>query len=859
MSVRGGGSRAPADEEEDEVDQEVGTPQERLGRMYERKADLLQNLQYIDEQLAKLGYNVDSQAVKEAKKELKSGIRIDGQLSFRGKVLAEEYFKRLDEDNDGYLGWEDFRAMRSVGADFVPTLGGMVHDAEYLTWESWRMLIADMGIAVDKVGRVSLPAFIKYRTLVEKQKPLAVELQRAGVPMMPPALKLWADVKACIAEMKADIGLPLKLAEFENKGMLFDEVTYLLSNIGITFTRPEYYLCMAYRAQHENLMEALRRKFLKGAYASSEDAQYTPPLAAGFIPQHAIELTIDAIKYIKPDQLVAWLFSNRPDVEHKDGIYHRMLISKYRVHRNIRYYDRLCKLAFSIGYQLRVRRIFNDLLPVNKLPPMRATKSNFDIAINILGSGGNTETGMGFEWTCQKCEHPEQFLMNHKLPRESGFAVIVEFMLKPELDEEVAEHAAQELLHFVKSHFDAELKRNPQFRGLFCFPAVSEGDGAPVLRLALCYKRAISVDSWFETMLLPYSLNDLLCGFNGLLKTNISLSDIFNKEASFTLDMLLTARIELSAQFRTFQIVDILKRVKLALSASFTEHQAREGSEDANELYRRKLRESYPDIVRLFSEWERNIRGVKGTSFSFVFKKLSTMLEKLGSASHWFGQNFPPSIGNLPGYITSTYAAWAKGFLEEYMEIFQPLSDRMTNTLQQEEEGQEEEFRRERLGGKKDAKKSTVKSKGEQVLDKLKMLGIEMDADEVTAEDAHDPASLVQNAGERLVKSDMAAGVTFENIHSAVLGMHSIQILCGKFKLNCGTTGFDLMEAIPKPPSLKAVKKQCDDARANLKERALQRAREERQKRLKALEEEEDRKKKEERRRQREMAEKEMM
>lgn len=852
------GSKAPADDSEDEVDLENGTPLERLSRMYERKNDLLQNLQYIDEQLAKLGYNVDSVAVKEAKKELKSGIRMNGQLSFRGKALVAEYFKRLDEDNDGYIGWEDFRAMRSVGADFIPTLGGLVHDTEYLTWESWRMHIADMGIPLDKLGQISLPAFIKYRTIVEKNKPLAVELGKTGIPVLPPVLKLWSDVKACIAEMKADITLPIKLAEFENKGMLFDEVTYMLSNIGITFTRPEYYLCMAYRAQHENLMEAVRRKFLKGTYALSQETQYTPPLAAGYIPQNAIELTIDAIKYVKADQLTAWLFSNRPDVKHNDGLYHHMLVNKYRLHRNIRYYDRLSKLAFSIGYQLRLRRVFSDMLPIAKMPPTRAAKSNCDLTINILGSGGNTDTGMGFEWTCQKCDHPEQFLTNHKLPRECGFAIIVELILKPELAEEVADHAAQELLHFAKAHFDAELKRNVQFRGLFCFPAISEGDGAPVLRFAICYKRAISVDSWFETMLLPYGMNDLLCGFNGMLKTNIALSDIFNKEASFTLDTVLSARIELSAQFRTFPIVDILKRVKLALSASYTEHQAREGSEDANELYRRKLREHYPTIVKMCSEWERNIRGIKGTTFSFVFKKLSAMLAKLGSASHWFGQNFPPSIGNMSGFITAMYAKWAKGFLGEYAEIFKPLADRMTNTLAQEEENQEEEFRRERMGGKKEVKKEQ-KSKSEQVSDKLKMLGIEMDADEIMAEDAHDPSSLVQNAGERLVKSDMAACAMFEHLHAAVLGMHSVQILCGKFKLNCGTTGFDLMEAIPKPPSIQEVKKQCDEARANLKERALQRAREERQKRLKALEEEEDRKKKEERRRQREERDKEMM
>ena len=116
----------------DEGEEEVASPQERLKRLYERKEDLMTSLQDIDESLAKLGYNVDSVKTKELKKDLQTGIRIDGKLSFRGIAMAAEYFKRVDEDNDGFLGWEDFRAMRSVGGDFIPALGGFVHDTEYV-------------------------------------------------------------------------------------------------------------------------------------------------------------------------------------------------------------------------------------------------------------------------------------------------------------------------------------------------------------------------------------------------------------------------------------------------------------------------------------------------------------------------------------------------------------------------------------------------------------------------------------------------------------------------------------------------------------------------------------------------------
>ena len=40
---------------------------------------------------------------------LQPGIRINNELSFRGKQKAKELFERLDENNEGKLHFEDFR------------------------------------------------------------------------------------------------------------------------------------------------------------------------------------------------------------------------------------------------------------------------------------------------------------------------------------------------------------------------------------------------------------------------------------------------------------------------------------------------------------------------------------------------------------------------------------------------------------------------------------------------------------------------------------------------------------------------------------------------------------------------------
>jgi hypothetical protein len=92
--------------------------------MSDRKAELLSQLSILqrkeeevanmimtlDTNFRELGYQVDS-TVDVTKKRLlpQTGIRIKGELSFRGKEKAAEYFDCIDADHDNQLNYEDFR------------------------------------------------------------------------------------------------------------------------------------------------------------------------------------------------------------------------------------------------------------------------------------------------------------------------------------------------------------------------------------------------------------------------------------------------------------------------------------------------------------------------------------------------------------------------------------------------------------------------------------------------------------------------------------------------------------------------------------------------------------------------------
>ena len=81
----------------------------QLSILQQKEEELVAMIQGIDSTFQELGYRIDSSTNSANNVSLQTGIRMKGQLSFRGKEKAAEYFDMLDIDKDGYLNYEDFR------------------------------------------------------------------------------------------------------------------------------------------------------------------------------------------------------------------------------------------------------------------------------------------------------------------------------------------------------------------------------------------------------------------------------------------------------------------------------------------------------------------------------------------------------------------------------------------------------------------------------------------------------------------------------------------------------------------------------------------------------------------------------
>jgi len=777
--------------------------EEKLARLYAVRNDLYLNLKAVDERLADLGYTVDSKDVKAMKRQAQTGIRIKGKLSFRGRQMAAEYFDFLDQNRDGYLGWEDLRAMRSL-AEGATNRFGFLHEPEYMSWETWRMYLDDAGIQTDKYGRMDLDNFIKLRELMEMRQPLARELTMVGMSCLPELLRRWASIKTLIGEVLA---VRSEARAQDDRGLGYDEIQFVLCNAGIVFTRPEFFFHMLDRALKEKTMESLLLKNLKKRYAVSP-SKYTQTLAQGVIPQRKLIVEIDDIKYTKPSQLIAWLFAERPQ-ETKKGLYRNLIIAKWKMYRFVRYVDQTTKTMFNMAVHLRQRKIFEDFLPIQKLSTKENEKVQLNIEVDILGQGGNVDEGMGVEWSMNKLDDTEQYLMRQRLPRDSGFAIFADFMLRVDVKPAAIREATDALTHFVKHHFDQELKKNIQFRGIYVMSTKSEADGAQVIRVAFCWKRIASLDAHFEQMLIPYCLNDIVNTCTGSFKTSATITDIMTPSASFQLDTAFTARFEWILAMRRRVVVKLLRRLQIALSAGYTEHQVREDSEDANEVMRRKLRVYFPWIISVAKKAQSLLKGQKTATLTFEFKILSELLGFLSAFDPWFKQNMPASIGSAPGWIGAKYQQFTKYCSSALKEIFNGFRTSLEEKAVREEKARKERLFQVHLEEKRDEAADAQNA----VLDKLKRLGIEMDLDDVFAKDAHDAKSMATTAEDRLFRNDVQGMQMIEKLHEVILGLHTVQIVLGKARLNFAFQGVDFVELLVKPPPTTNMKREMEERR----------------------------------------------
>lgn len=329
-----------------------------------------------------------------------------------------------------------------------------------------------------------------------------------------------------------------------------------------------------------------------------------------------------------------------------------------------------------------------------------------------------------------------------------------------------------------------------------------------MLRVAVCYKRIVSLDAHFEQMRIPYLLNDLIGTFTGSFKTSASFADIMNPSTVFQLDTAFTARFECIFSYRKNIVLGLVHRLFLSLSAGYTEHQVRPDSEDVNEILRRKLRAHYPWMMATAGRIEAWIRGQKSVSATLEFKTLSELLARVGKFDPWFKTWLPESIGSAPGWINATYQTFYKALNRDLKGIFDGFRGTLEARALREEAARRARVQRLMTVETRDVDvEADVKT---SVLDKLKRLGIEMDADDVFAVDAHDPKSFVATAEDRLLRNDLQFMQMLEKLHETVLGVHTVQVVLGKSRLNVAFQGLDFVDALPRPPPTTSMRKEME-------------------------------------------------
>lgn len=131
---------------------------------------------------------------------------------------------------------------------------------------------------------------------------------------------------------------------------------------------------------------------------------------------------------------------------------------------------------YDLGAHMRIRMAFKDMKPMDKLA-WKGEKSFAQASLLVGHPGTGVEDGIAVLWSLSKVAKPEEFLAQLKLPRESGTAIILEFMLKEKVSQKEAKKIGEAAVMYLRYHFEDELKKNIQFRGIFALAGESEGDG----------------------------------------------------------------------------------------------------------------------------------------------------------------------------------------------------------------------------------------------------------------------------------------------------------------------------------------------------------------------------------------------
>lgn len=781
------------------------TPEEEIEKLKVRIDEARAVIKAIEHNLREDGYDIkETSAV--ISRIPQSGIRIGNKLSSRGLEMAEEHFKMYDEDGDGWLSLLDFRTLLTRQRGRL-----LVHDFKYSNVEAWRMYMSEKGFPIDARGFMNVKSYQEYRKTVELKYPLASELSDLGIGFLPPDLKRWGLMKVLIKErlsLHPQVDLETRLT--------LDDAEYILSCSGLCYAREELFAQMIVRAKFEKVAENIVRNNYRMGYV--EDPHRYAKVLLGTESMKSSPITKEFIATVKPDTLVALAFS-RHEPPSYCNLYQYCLKCKFEVQRMISLVSaQLCTL-YDVGLHLKERMVYRDFVPA--LLATMTYKSTVNFNVRIGDEAASEEEGTTVSWRLIRVENPDMFLMSRHFPRDCGFYISLDLMLRSEVETLDVEAACQSLKVLIMKHLDSQLKTSSFFKVLNVVPAVSDIDGAKVMRIFAVFNRQFSIDNFLERIYIPFTVCDLF-EFNGEMKINQHMLDLAKSAHSIALDLMAAAKMDVSFIFKRDLILYILKRAATALSAGVSESSLTPKT-PGQDVYIDKwlhLRPLFPVFVDLIKKAIKLISGAKSVGCMFKFPNFSDFFRKIGTGNQFFRRHFPENMGTEPGYVPKLIARMFGTFQEEVLKIFSMVKGRMEDKIEVERE-----HRTHRLINMSAAEKADASTSGgsSNALDiKLKSLGLgDMNSDDflnqALEETDKTPAEFLEAELNLQNNFDARTLEMYEKMYKVVLGFHSIELFLGKSRLYAIGQGVDFMEIFPKPPSILAAQQEIQRKEEEIK------------------------------------------
>lgn len=776
----------------------------RYNKLKNRQLELEVLIAAIEDHLKENGYLLTDKQNWNSKTTA-SGIRIKDKLSFRGREKASEFFDKLDEMKTGTLGFPDIRAMHSLNSK-----SGFVHQLEYCRSETWEMHMADIGINTHD-GRMSRDDFVKYRDVIELKYPLALDLARTKLGMLPNVQLFWVRLKNMIKEAISYRSDERKMDEYLN----LDEVSYILCSSNLPYSKYEFKSALCIHSQFENVMVDLLAKHLKHNLFLRLPAGVVPddqPFLKGAIIQPQLKLGMEQVNRIKPNNLIAWVFSNCPK-PNTCNLYQTLLTLKYTSIRLFRKFYWSCGEIWNIGTHLRERMIFRAKT-VKNVEQVDHTQTSSYRATLLIGETEQTliEEGSNIYWKLSGLENPAEYFHQLCLPRDSGCGIVID-LAQTSLDNSNNEiesfedeikkcclHIKQQVLH----HIGEELNRSLQFRGLFVFPAKNLVDDRPVVRIAFLFRKQISVDNFLAMMHIPYCLTDIIKHFTGEIAMNSHIANILKKTtASFDNYFHLNASV--FVEFNRAIVISLLDAVKIAFATGLTSDSLHFKSKSGvdgmqNEVVEKweSIRHYFKPVVEYCVKLLRVLSYTTTTDVSFSFKSPSELIKWWSKWSSWVKKYCPMELLKVPGAIPKLYDKQCQRFQKDVEFIFRNLK-MFLETKQDKRE--EERLRLLRLSEKERKQELFNKSK-QEMLERLVKLGVETNERDIYDDNSKTPKDYAHDVRDDQFKNDINLYETLERVRKCVEGIHSCDIILGKCRVGLSFQGFDVMDLFPQPPSI---------------------------------------------------------